>query len=264
MSNDFALRSSRSTIAACSHLFGLTLRRQLFSRQTLVCIGLTVLCALIVLAWSRQTHPSAKKLAEQVLVPTFVNFLIPIFAISYGASGIGGDREDRTLIYLLITPIPRAVLYLTKALATLLLVAGWSAGALVALCLLAGSHGREVLGVFLPASVCGSVVYASLFLLLGATFRHGTILSLAYWFFLEVLFGSMPGIVKRLTVAFYVKCLVYDAGTDLRLGPLTRIAREMFLPVEGSTALLVLLGALAALLTLGAAALSSREYAELG
>lgn len=264
MANDIALRPARSLISACGQLLGLTLRRQLFSRQTLVCIGLTVLCALIVLAWSRQTSPNAKKLAEQVLVPTFVNFLIPIFAISYGASGIGGEREDRTLIYLLITPIPRALLYLTKALATLLLVAGWSAAALIVLCLLAGSYGREVLPVFLPACVCGSVVYASLFLLLGAAFRHGTILSLAYWFFLEVLFGAMPGIVKRLTVAFYVKCMVYDAGKDLRLGPLGRMAREMFLPVEGTTALTVLLSALAVLLTLGAVVLSSREYAELG
>jgi hypothetical protein len=107
-------------------------------------------------------------------------------------------------------------------------------------------------------------VYAALFLFLGATFRHGTIISLAYWFFLEVLFGAMPGIVKRITVSFYVKCLIYDAGEELALQPRGRIAREMFLAVSGDTAWLVLWSALAVLLALGAMVLSTREYAELG
>ncbi|MDZ4688586.1 MAG: ABC transporter permease subunit [Planctomycetaceae bacterium] len=250
--------------SACSELFWLTLRRQLRSRQTLVCLALTTLCALIVLAWAQQRSPTAKKLAEQVLIPTFVGFLMPIFAVSYGASGIGGEREDRTLIYLLIAPIPRAVLYLVKAFATMLLVALWAGGSLGVMCLLAGEHGREVFFVFLPASLLGTTVYAALFLFLGASFRHGTIISLAYWFFLEVLFGAMPGIVKRVTVSFYVKCLIYEAGEDLRLRPMGRVSQETFLAVTGDTALIALASALVGLLVLGAGVLSAREYAELG
>lgn len=189
---------------------------------------------------------------------------MPIFAISYGASGIGGEREDRTLIYLLITPIPRAVLYLIKALATVLLVAFWAGGSLGLMCLLAGEHGRDVFPAFLAAGLLGTAVYAGLFLFLGASFRHGTIISLAYWFFLEVLFGAMPGIVKRVTVSFYAKCLIYEAGEEFSLQPRGRIAREMFLAVSGDMAWLVLWSAFAALLALGAMVLATREYAELG
>ena len=261
---DIAERPAGSVVSACGHLFVLTLRRQLFSRQTLVCLGLVGLCTLIVFTWSQQTSLSAKRLAEFFLVPIYVGFLVPIFAISYGASGIGGEREDRTLIYLLITPIPRALLYLTKALATLALVAAWTAGSLLVLCLLAGSYGRQMFPVALPACVLGSLVYAGLFLLLGAAFRHGTIISLAYWFFLEVLFGAMPGIIKRVTVVYYMKCMIYDAGTEFRLAPLSRVQQEMFLAIPGSTALTVLSCALAVLLALGALVLSSREYSELG
>lgn len=250
----------KSTLSACGHLFGLTIRRQLISRQTLACVALTGLCAMIVLAWSRQSDPTAKKLAEQVLVPTFVAFLMPIFAICYGASGIGGEREDQTLIYLLIVPITRPLVYFTKALAGLTLVAGWTGGSLYLFCRLAGPPGLKLFAMFLPATLLGGMAYASLFLLVGAVFRHGTIISLVYWFFLEVLFGNLPGIVKRVSVAFYVRCMIYDSGGDLQLGPLGRVAREMFLPVSGMTATITLSAAIAGLLGLGLLLFETREY----
>lgn len=249
-----------STPSACLQLFALTVRRQLASRQTLACLALTSLCALIVIAWSRQSEPTAKHLAEHVLVPTFVGFLMPIFAICYGASGIGGEREDQTLIYLLISPIPRSLVYLTKACASLALVAGWTCGTLFILCRLAGTPGHELFGMFLRASLLGGLSYASLFLLVGAVFRHGTIISLVYWFFLEVLFGNLPGIVKRISVAFYVRCMVFEAGNELQLGPVSRVAREMFLPVSGTTATIALSIAIATLMLVGVIAFEQREY----
>lgn len=254
------MKSAAPLLIASRHLFALTVRRQLLSRQTLACIALTALCALIVLAWTRHSDPTSKKLAEQVLVPTFVAFLMPIFAICYGASGIGSEREDQTLIYLLIAPLPRTLTYFVKGLASLSLVAGWSAGTLFAMCRLAGAPGSELFTLFLPAALLGGLVYACLFLLLGAVFRHGTIISLVYWFFLEVLFGNLPGIVKRVSVAFYVRCMIYDAAPDLKLGPLGRVAREMFLPVSGTTATITLALATIVLLAVGVVLFDLREY----
>lgn len=251
-------------LAACRHLYLLTLRRQLFARQTIACVALAMLCALIVLAWARQSDPTSKKLAEFVLIPSFVTFLMPVFAICYGASGIGGEREDQTLIYLLITPIPRSLVYATKAAAGLTLVAAWTAGTLYLLCRLAGPPGTQVFGMFLPATVLGGLAYASLFLLVGAVFRHGTIISLVYWFFLEVLFGNLPGIIKRVSVAFYVRCMIYDADEGLELGPVSRVAREMFLPVSGTTACLVLSATIVVLLAVGVTLFESREYRDAG
>jgi ABC-2 type transport system permease protein len=249
---------------ASRHLFWLTLRRQLLSRQTLACVALTVLCAMIVLAWSRSPDPTTKKLAEQVLVPTFVSFLMPIFAICYGASGIGAEREDQTLIYLLIAPLPRSLTYFIKGLASFALVSGWTAGTLFLLCRLAGKPGAELFPLFVPAALLGGLAYASLFLLLGAIFRHGTIISLVYWFFLEVLFGNLPGIVKRVSVAFYVRCLIYDSAKELKLGPLGRVAREMFLPVTGTTAAITLSATIVVLLMVGLLLFDRREYRDAG
>lgn len=256
--------SAGQTWRACWQLFTLTFRRQLMSRQTLVCLALTLLVGAIVFAWTFPEYRTAKKLAEQVLVPTYVAFLMPIFAISYGAATIGGEREDQTLIYLLISPIPRALAYGTKALSTLALAWMWSTISLGSFCLLAGEPGRDIFPVFLPAALLGVTAYAMLFMLVGTLFRYGTMISLAYWFFLEVLFGAMPGIVKRITVAFYVKCLIYDAGQELRLGPLGRVAREMFLAVSGETAIMALLTGATVFVLVGASVFHSREFSELG
>src|SRR5262249_43051749 len=68
------------TIAACGHLLALTIRRLLRSRQSAIGLGLLLLCSLIVLAWSRQSDPTTKKFAEQILVPTYLAFLLPILA----------------------------------------------------------------------------------------------------------------------------------------------------------------------------------------
>jgi ABC-2 type transport system permease protein len=260
---DVALAASGAIFSACRQLFILTLRRQMFSRQTMVGIGLTVLCCLIVLAWARQSDPTPKKFAEQVIVPIYIAFLMPVLAICYGASAVGGEREDRTLIYLLITPIPRPLIYFVKWLAANALVAGWAGVTLVVLCQTAGESGRNALAPFFAASLLGAVAYSSLFLLFGTTFRHGTVISLAYWFFLEVLFGNMPGIIKRVSVAYYVRCMIYDAGSEMQLGPAGRIAREMFLPISGKPATIVLISSIALLLTLGLTVFSRREYRDL-
>jgi ABC-type transport system involved in multi-copper enzyme maturation permease subunit len=251
------------TLSACRHLYAITFRRQLLSRQTIVGIALTLLCTLIVVAWSLHREPTTKRLAQQVLVPTYVAFLMPILSICYGASGVGGEREDRTLIYLLITSIPRPLVYLVKFLATQTLVLGWTIGTLWLLCSLAGEAGNEAWDIFLTPCLLGGMAYASLFLLVGAVFRHGTIISLAYWFFLEVLFGNMPGIIKRVSVAFYVRSMIYEAGEHLEIGPMGRVAREMFLPVTADTAQFVLTLGTAGLLFLGLVTFTRREYRDL-
>lgn len=256
--------SAARTVRACLFLFRLTLLRQLASRQTLVNFGLALLCALIVAAWSHRGNRTAMGFSDYMLLPTFIGFLMPIFAISYGSSTIGGEREDQSLIYLLVTPIPRSAVYLTKAIAVGVLVATWSGASLTLLCWLAGEPGQKLLPVYLPASLLGGLMYASVFLLLGAMFRHGTILSLAYWFFLEVLLLQMPGTVKRITVSYYVHCMLYAAGSTDKLGPRTEADQEMFAAISGENAATVLVLAILGLTAFGAYAFSKREYTELG
>jgi ABC-2 type transport system permease protein len=256
--------SSPSVFRAAVFLFWLTLKRQFFSRQTLVNVGLLTICGLIVAAWAQRSNRTVNGFADFMLLPTYIGFLMPILAVSYGSSTIGGEREDQSLIYLLVTPIPRGVIYVVKALAAGALVLSWSASALLLLCFLAGPVGEKTLPVYWQAAVLGSLLYASVFLFLGAMFRHGTILSLAYWFFLEVLFVQMPGTVKRVTVAYYIRCVIFDAGKEFRFGPRTPADQELFGAIPGNTAALVMIAAIVMITVIGATLFSRREYTELG
>ncbi len=260
----------------------MSLRRQFFSRQTLLAFVLTVIAGLFVLAWSLAREPTVKRFTERMLVPVFGSFLLPIYAICYAASSIGAEREDRTLVYLLNSPLPRPVIYLVKFLSSTSLVLCWSAFGLVSLCLIytpwvresfrflsarepdAASEmmwGLEALRLFWPAVLLAALAYASLFHTLGAVFRHGTIISLAYAFFIEMLLSRMPGIAKRVSVTYYYSCMIYGSGTEHQIRP--RLSIELFLPISSHAASLSLAVASAGLLALGIAIFTRREYRDL-
>ena len=67
------------------------------------------------------------------------------------------------------------------------------------------------------------------------------------------------GYLKRVSVGFYSRCLMYD-----QLGSLGVEADRsaVFLPVDGTTALVVLIGATAALLGVGMLLFSRTQYHE--
>jgi ABC-type transport system involved in multi-copper enzyme maturation permease subunit len=249
--------------ARCAFLFHRSLRRQIFSRQTLVAVLLVGLCGLIVLAWAQQRHPTPKRFAETMLIPIYIGFLMPILAVCYGASSIGGEREDGTLIYLLIASIPRPLVFTVKFLATMFLAAAFALVSLGLLCWIAGPPGREMWPDFWPAGVMGVMSYAALFLVFGALFRHGTVISLAYWFFLELVIGNLPGVINRLSLAFYVRCLIYEAGRAFEIRPLGEESQIQFHPIPGPTAATILCSILVGLFIVGAVAFSRKEYHDL-
>jgi len=284
--------------SGCLQLFFVSLRRQFFSRQTLICFVLTALACVIVIAWSMGKAPSAKRFIEMVLMPVygsdmlmptvFGTFLLPIYAVCYGASSIGSEREEQTLIYLLTTPLPRPAIYLVKFCASTTIALAWALGGLLLLCVLADpavrqlmtrmpigwlrvseldpddvAHwGLDALKLIWPAVLLTALCYSSLFHALGAVFRRGTIISLAYAFFIELLLGNMPGILKRVSVSFYYTCMVYESGRDLPIK--LPMGTDLFLPIGGSTAAGVLALVSAGLLAWGTIVFTRREYRDVG
>ncbi len=146
------------------------------------------------------------------MILIFASFVVPICALAFGTASVGGDREDRTLVFLLVRPIPRALILLAKFTATLPLVLGLVVGSYWLYCQLAGEVGRVAFPLYLPAIVYMTLAYVCLFHLFAVWFRHSTILALVYALFMEVLLGSLPGIVKRVAVNYYGRSIMYAAG----------------------------------------------------
>lgn len=148
------------------------------------------------------------------LLTVFASFVVPLCALAFGTASVGGDREDRTLLFLFIRPLPRGLILLAKFLAAWPLVLGFTCGAFWLFCRLAGPPGRAAFDAYLPAVVYMASAYTALFHLFGALFRHSTIAALIYAVFMEVLLGNVPGIIRRVAINYYGRSLMYDAGVD--------------------------------------------------
>jgi ABC-type transport system involved in multi-copper enzyme maturation permease subunit len=194
-----------------------------------------------------------------VVFSIFLSFLLPLWSLSFATESLGGERESNSLIWLLTRPLPRPAIYLAKFVALLPWSLGLNLGGFALLCLAGGRPGLLALRLYWPAVLCASLAFSALFFLFGAWARRPAVLALVYSFFLEVIFGNMPGYLKRISISFYTHCMMYDAASDYGVQP---EKPSIFLPVDGSTALAVLLGLTVGLLLVGMFLFARTEYHE--
>jgi hypothetical protein len=195
-----------------------------------------------------------------VVFSVFVGFLLPFWSLSFATEALGGEREGGSLIWLLSRPLPRWSIYLAKYVALLPWSLALNLGGFALLCLLAGAPGHAALRLYWPAVLAATLAFSALFHLMGACFRRAAVIALVYSFFLETIFGNMPGHMKRMSISFYTRCLMFDAARDLGV---QAEKPSIYLPVEGVTAWSVLLGITAVFLAVGMFVFARSEYRDL-
>jgi ABC-type transport system involved in multi-copper enzyme maturation permease subunit len=249
-------------LRAWSTLASLTFRRLAFSASTMMVLLPLAGCLLFIMRRHYGQDYSEREFREfsEFMILIFASFVVPICALAFGTASIGGDREDRTLVFLLVRPIPRALILLAKFTATLPLVLGLIVGSYWLYCRLAGEVGQVAFPLYLPAIVYMTLAYVCLFHLFAVWFRHSTILALVYALFMEVLLGSLPGIVKRVAVNYYGRSIMYAAGASEGLPPPDP---RWFEPLSVETASWALAGIAAGGLLLALIVFSRREYRDL-
>lgn len=253
----------RSLAGSTIYLVKLTMRRQFFSRKTaMVLLTFAILAALVTLLglirpWKVETF------GRWVVLEVIGNFFVPLTALAYGTGALGDDRDDRSLVYLLVRPIPRPAIYLGKLFAVAALATLFNIGGFGALCGLAGiSMGEGSIEVFravAPAFLLSTAAYLALFQLLGAAFRHSTVIALLYVFFVEMFLSHVPGIMKRASIQFFQRCLAYSGTRPLGIDLRPREAK-VYVPVDGDTAMWVLLLLTVFLIFLGTAIFTLKEH----
>jgi hypothetical protein len=72
--------------------------------------------------------------------------------------------------------------------------------------------------------------------------------------------GNLPGHLKRASISFYVRCLMFDSAGDYNLRPDRPL---LYSPVSGSVALCVLAGVTVLLLAVGAWIFARSEYLDI-
>jgi len=203
--------------AALAELFWLTLRQHTHGRRLFVLIVLLALpCGLAILLRSL-SQPTPVEILEFALVfGLFPHALAPLTALLYAAGMIQDEVEGQTLTYLLLRPLPKWAVYLTKWLATVLLCVG-----LIGLFTLAlyvaiywgtpGLWGEIMPGRALRAVAAFSLAqlgYGSLFGCLGLLMRHSLIAGVVYIVVLEGVIANLEFVGRALTVVYYFRILI--------------------------------------------------------
>jgi ABC-type transport system involved in multi-copper enzyme maturation permease subunit len=190
----------------------------------------------------------------------FVSFLLPIWSLSFATEALGGERENRSLIWLLTRPLPRSSIFLAKFVALLPWSFGLNVGGFALLCLLAGKPGQRALALYWPAVAGATLAFSALFHLMSACFRRAAVVALVYAFFLETVLGSMPGYMKRISIGFYTRCIMFEAGQNYGIQP---EKPSIYLPVDSATAWCVLLSLTAVFLVVGTVVFARSQYQDL-
>jgi ABC-type transport system involved in multi-copper enzyme maturation permease subunit len=250
-------------LRAWTTLLWLSFRRLLWSGSTLMVLLPLSACTLFLLRRRFWLQPMSLESFDDFsafLMHAFASFVVPICAVAYGTASIGGDREDRTLLFLLVRPVPRPLIFLAKFIATLPLAIGLVMGAFYVYCQLGGEAGRRAYELYLPAIFYMTIAYMSLFHFFAASFRHSTIIALIYALFMELLLGNMPGIVKRVAINYYGRSLMYAAGVPEGLEPLDP---QWFEPISAATSASALVGIAVGGLLAALVVFERREYTDL-
>lgn len=150
-----------------------------------------------------------------VVFGLFHSFLLPLFTLAFASAALGSERENRTLIWLSTRPMPRGSVYVAKLLGVLPWCLGVALMGFGVLCLAGGTLGRQAFAVYWTSVLAGSIALAALFHLFGALFRRPAIVGLVYIFFFETLVANLPGSLKRLSLNYYVRSLLYNDAASV-------------------------------------------------
>lgn len=246
-------------LTALAALFVLTLRQHLRGRRLLVLSLLFLLPSVLAIAVKFASYPPPPDLLEFAFVFSLIpHVLAPLTALLYAAGIIQDEVEEQTLTYLLLRPLPRWTLYVTKLGVTWLVTSALTAVFTTLVLGVIWWNTPELWGDVLPGRAAkiaallalAQVGYCSLFGLIGLSLRRPLIIGLVYIIAFEWLLANFESVVRRLTVMYYFRVLsvrwLEPAGSqtwslDLTLAP---TAGACVRTVLGVSVLLVLLGAM--------------------
>jgi ABC-2 type transport system permease protein len=243
--------------AALAALFVLTLRQQLHGRRLIVLSLLFVLPSALAVLLRLAPHPPTPGEMEFGLIFVLIpQALAPLTSLLYAAGVVRDEVEEQTLTYLLLRPLPRWALYLTR-LAAAWLVTSVLTGFFTLLTFIAlwwNSPGlwSEVLTDRALKTVAllalAQVAYCAWFGLLGLWTRRALLVGLLYIVAFEGMLSNYDLVVRRLTVTYYFRVLVVrwlnppDSKVWALNLPEAPGAGECVATLLGASAVLVIIG----------------------
>jgi len=225
------------------------LLRSLVSRArvaAMAAIGLVgLLVALAIRAADLTGGERSLAITRDLLGGYGLNLVVPVTALVFASAAFGDPTDDRTMVYLWLTPIPRWRLVAAGWAATLTVAGPVAVLPVVLAAALAGADGRLVAAAAAGATLA-TVGYTAVFLGLGLLVRRALAWGLAYVLIWELAVARISKGAARLSVSVYSRSVLSAVGEVVK----PRNAAAV------STSLIVL-----ALVVLAATALTTRVLA---
>lgn len=217
----------------------LTLRALLAGRRA-IALGLLAalpVVAALIFAAAGDIDPELfwARLVQRLLIPTVTAFV----AVVIGASAIGDEREDGTILYLAATPIPRAGLVLTKVLAA------WAASLalLVPSVLLAGivalgsDAGGSLLLWPLVAVALSAFCYCAVSAWLSLAIRRPVVVGVLYILLWEGSIATFAASADRFSIAAYGRAIAVEGVIDVNAPGVSALVAVVILGIVSALAI---------------------------
>jgi ABC-2 type transport system permease protein len=211
--------------------FTLSLRNLCRIRRLLIMMVLFLMPVILLLVFrtvampglAREMEHDPQALSREAMRSEFIsifwliaNFAAPLTILLFASGMIRDEQEEQTLTYLLVRPIPRWAIYISKLLAAILVA--WLLTVFgLAVALLTLWFGNDLppaattLNRFLAmAPTFGLLIAANgaLFGLLSIAFRRSLILGAVYIVVFEGVLANTPFVLRKLTAMHYFQCII--------------------------------------------------------
>lgn len=167
----------------------ITLRGLFGRRRFLLLLPLPLLVVgLALLAEALGAVPS--EWGQPVLVGLGFAVVLPVLALIVGASVLGSEIDDGTVVHILAKPLPRREIVLSKLVVAVVVTLVSVGPAMLVAGLIAGS--ARLGSGLLAGTAVGALVYGALFFALSLLTRRPVLLGLVYIVVWEGLLGNLP------------------------------------------------------------------------
>ncbi len=217
----------------------------------LLLVGVDVLGAV----FSGQVAPFGYRSAyDQLAADAVFGFLLPFSALQVGTAVVRDEVESGTIGYLLMRPLTRGSILLSRFLGGVGVVMGLTTLALVLNALVMGQAPIGELPRVLAAALLGAAAYTAVFCALGVVLKRPFVVGVLFLLFFELPVSRLPMVARAITIRSNVENLAGVAPETKTLGIL------MDVQVAPMTSFLVVTGVLAVAMALAVAVFERKEY----
>ena len=201
--------------------------RATMGRKRALLFALPPLILIVVTLLLKLAHPSDPTWPSQILGVFGFSVVLPLTALIIGTSVLGAEVDDGSIVQLLATPVPRAVVIASKyVVATVLTMIFVALPELLAGLIATGGATKLAIGLFVGA-LAGSAMYNAIFVMLSVLTTRAIAFGLLYVLIWEGLLGNLVAGAKLLSVGHYslgiANAIAHDSNLNAGLSAGTAI-----------------------------------------